>query len=75
MIKNKEYLEAFENRLTAEEKVDFFKNLEIYEALWHQAVQLGILPLKDPYDGVDDDIRLARILKRLPQRDDTTAHV
>lgn len=75
MIKNKEYLEAFENRLAAEEKVDFFKNLQIYEALWRQAVTLGIFPLKDPYDGVEDDIRLARILNRLPQGDDATAHV
>jgi hypothetical protein len=75
VIKNKEFLEAFENQLAAEEKVDFFKNLEIYEALWHQAVTLGIFPLKDPYDGVEDDIRLARILSRLPQRDDATAHV
>ena len=70
MIKNREYLGAFEDRLAAEEKVDFFKNLKIYEALWNQAVALGILPLKDPYDGVEDDIRLAKILSRLPQRDD-----
>jgi hypothetical protein len=75
MIKNKEYLETFENQLAAEEKVDFFKNLVIYEALWHQAVTLGIFPLKDPYDGVEDDIRLARILSRLPQGNDAAAHV
>jgi len=75
MIKNKEHLEAFENRLAAEEKVDFFKNFIIYEALWRQAILLGILPLKNPYDGVEEDIRLAGILSRLPQRDDTTAHV
>jgi hypothetical protein len=72
MIKNREYLEAFEDQLAAEEKVDFFKNLEIYEALWRQAVALGIFPLKDPYDGVEDDIRLAKILSQLPQRDDIT---
>jgi hypothetical protein len=69
MIKNKEYLEEFEKQLAAKEKVDFFKNLEIYEALWHEAETLGIFPLKDPYDGVEDDIRLAKILSRLPQRD------
>ena len=61
MIKNREYLEAFEDR-----------NLEIYEALWQQAVTLGIFPLKDPYDGVEDDVHLAKILSRLPQRADTT---
>lgn len=72
MIKNKKYLEAFENQLAAEEKVDFKKNLEIYEALWHEAVTLGVFPLKDPYDGVEDDIHLAKILSRLPQGDDDT---
>jgi len=75
MIKNKEHLEAFEKRLTAEEKVDFFKNLEIYEALWRQAMSLGVFPLKDPYDGLEDDIRLAGILSRLAQRDDAAANV
>lgn len=72
MIKNREYLEAFEDQLLVEEKVDFFKNLEIYEALWQQAVTLGVFPLKDPYDGVEDDVHLAKILSRLPQGADTT---
>ena len=64
MVKNKEYLEAFENQLAADEKVDFSRNLEIYEAMWQHAVELGLFPLKDPYDGMEDDIRLAKILNR-----------
>jgi len=67
MIKDREYLEAFEKQLLIDETVDFTRNLEIYEAMWQEAVELGILPLKDPFDGVEDDIYLAKILNRLPR--------
>jgi len=66
MIKNIKYLEEFENAFISKEKNDLLKNLKIYEAMWEEAKTLGIFPLKDPYDGVDDDIRLANILKHLP---------
>ena len=69
MIKNNEYLEAFENQLAANETVDFARNLQIYEAMWQEAVGLGILPLLDPYDGLENDIPLANILNRLPRTD------
>ncbi len=65
MIRNKEYLEEFENQLLMGETLDLERNLEIYEALWREAVELGVFPLKDPLDGVEDDIRLARMLNRL----------
>jgi len=65
MIRNKEYLEEFEKQVLMEETLDLDKNLEIYEALWQEAVELGIFPLKDPFDGVEDDIHLAGILNRL----------
>ncbi|HLP59218.1 MAG TPA: hypothetical protein VK186_10330 [Candidatus Deferrimicrobium sp.] len=41
------------------------RNLGIYEALWQEAVELDIFPLKDPFDGVEDDIHLAKMLNRL----------
>lgn len=64
MIKDKKYLEEFEKQLLLTEPIDFEKNLEIYEALWQEAVDLGIFPLKDPLDGVEDDIHLAKMLNR-----------
>ena len=66
MIKNANYLEEFEKEFIAGQKNDLLKNLEIYEAMWEMAKALGVFPLKDPYDGVEDDIRLAGILNRLP---------
>ncbi|MGE5340871.1 MAG: hypothetical protein ACM3SY_05245 [Candidatus Omnitrophota bacterium] len=69
MVKDAEYLEAFERQLAEEEEVDFNKNMEIYEAMYQEAVALGIFPLKDPLDGIEVDIRISRILNRLPPVD------
>ncbi len=68
MIKDVEYLEAFEDALISSHKPDLLTNLKIYEAMWEEAKALGIFPLKDPYDGIEDDIRLAAVLSRLPQQ-------
>lgn len=65
MVKNAELLDRFEREII-NKKPDFQKNLEIYEAMLEEARLLGIFPLKDPMDGVDDDIRVSRILNRLP---------
>ncbi len=67
MIENKAYLEEFERQVAVEEKVDYARNLRIYEAMYEEAVALGIFPLSDPFDGVEDDIRLAAILNRIPK--------
>ena len=66
MIKDYKYLEAFEKEIIAKEKNDLLKNLELYEAMWEEAKALGIFPLKDPYDGVEDDVHLAKVLHRCP---------
>ena len=41
---------------------DYFQNLTIFEGLYREAKTLGVLPAKDPLEGLDTDIRLARIL-------------
>lgn len=66
MIKDAKYLEAFEKEIIAKKKNDLLKNLELYEAMWEEAKALGIFPLKDPYDGVEDDVHLAKVLNRCP---------
>ncbi len=67
MIKNRPYLEEFEKQINMEEKIDFSRNLRIYEAMWQEAVALGIFPLNNLYDGLENDIRIARILNRMPK--------
>lgn len=62
MLKRNSLLEAFEREQVQHSEPDFFKNLRIFEALYQEAKQLGVFPLKDPLEGIDVDIRLAQVL-------------
>jgi hypothetical protein len=62
MIKNSRLLDIFENSLASQNPADYRRNLQIYEALYQEARALGIFPLKDPLDGIDSDIHLARVM-------------
>jgi hypothetical protein len=61
MIKPKEFRE-FETAFLKKEKVDFKRNLRIVEALHREAVALGVIPLKDPLEGLDVDLRVAEVV-------------
>jgi hypothetical protein len=52
MIKPKEFRD-FETALLRKEKVDVKRNFRIVEALYKEAVALGVIPPKDPLDGLD----------------------
>lgn len=62
MIKNHRVVDLFENSLARLSVVDYQRNLQIFESLYREACSLGVLPLKDPLDGIDLDIHLARIM-------------
>ena len=66
MIKPKE-LRDFETALLRKEKVDFRRNLRIVEALYKEAVALGVMPPKDPLEGVDVDLRIAKVVNCVPK--------
>ena len=65
MIKNPDILEQFEKQRIREEKLSFEEALKIFEAMWKEGVNLGVLPPKDPLEGIEVDIRIARILNCL----------
>ncbi len=63
MIKNAHILKELDKqfilgkgRLTPE------KALKLFEAMWIEAKNMGIVPLQDPMEGIEVDIRIARIL-------------
>jgi hypothetical protein len=62
MIRNQEMLQEFEDRLVSQASADYFTSLEIFEALWAHATELGVLPPEDPLDGLEVDLRLAEAL-------------
>jgi transcriptional regulator with XRE-family HTH domain len=55
----------FELDLLRGEKVDIAGNFRIVEALYNEAVTLGILPLKNPLDGIEVDLKIAKVLNRV----------
>ena len=66
MIKGRE-LQKFETELLRKEKVNIEKNFHIVEALYEEAVALGLFPLKDPLEGVEVDIRIAKVVSHVPK--------
>jgi hypothetical protein len=64
MIKPKEFRE-FETALLRKEKIDIKRNFKIVEALYQEAVALGVIPPKDPLEGLDVDLRIAEVVNRV----------
>lgn len=62
MITNPEKLQAFERELLKKEKVDVMQNFQTVEALYKEAVNLCVIPMKDPLDGLEIDIKIARVV-------------
>jgi hypothetical protein len=69
MIKNVQKLQAFEAARTRAEKVDVEQNLRILDALYEEAVLLGALPPKDPLEGIEVKIRIAKAVNRVQRPD------
>ena len=61
MIKNNEILNEFEKEMI-QKKSDYFENLKIFEQMWIYATELGVLPLKDPLEDIEKNIKLAKLL-------------
>ncbi len=61
MLRGQEFA-AFEEELIRREKPDLKRNLKIVEALYQEAVSLGVFPLKDPLEGLEVDIRIAKVI-------------
>lgn len=62
MLKRGSLWEAFEKEQMKKESPDYFRNLRIFEALYQEAKQLGVFPLKDSLEGIEVDILLAKAL-------------
>ncbi len=59
MIRQDEF-QKFEMGLLRKEKWDIKKKFKILEALYKEAVTLGVFPLKNPLEGLEVDVRMAR---------------
>jgi transcriptional regulator with XRE-family HTH domain len=61
-FRKKSNLLKFELSLLRREKMDYGKNFRIVDALYHEAVTLGTLPLKNPLDGIEVDLKIAKVV-------------
>ena len=66
MIKDKKVLEDFNNRYIKNCNLTYEEKLKIYDSLLAVAFKLKVLPSKDPLEGIETDIEVARILNSLP---------
>jgi hypothetical protein len=62
VIRNRRFLQKCEKKHMREETSDFFHNLRLFEGLYEEARALGALPLKNPLEGLENKVRLARRL-------------
>ncbi len=61
-VRKRSELGKFELDFSREEKADIVKNLHIVDALYKEAVTLGIIPLKNPLDGIEVDLKIAKVV-------------
>ena len=62
MIKDAKLLAQFEKEMIKNEPLDYRRSLKIFEGMWLEGKAMGVLPLKDPLEGIEVDIRIARML-------------
>jgi len=63
MVKNPERLEKFQNTLyRSEGPFPFTHSLKIFTSMWNQGLKMGVLPPKEPLEGIETDIRIAGVL-------------
>ena len=67
MVKNKKRLQKFEKELIKREKVDVKRNFRIVDALFYEAAGLGIIPLKNPLEGFETDLKIANVINSVPK--------
>lgn len=63
MIKNTKVFEEWEKEWRRTEgKLPFERAVRIIDALWQEGMCMGSLPPDNPLEGIETDIRVARIL-------------
>jgi hypothetical protein len=70
MIINRAEWEKFERQQARADKADLRKNIAIFNALHDEAVALGVFPPKDPLEGVDVVLKIARVVNHVPAAPD-----
>ncbi len=65
MIKDKKLWEKFEVEFTRNENLTIEQKFKILEAMLEEAKSFGVWPPKDPLEGIEVDIKLARAINAI----------
>ncbi|MDI6733509.1 MAG: hypothetical protein QME51_05885 [Planctomycetota bacterium] len=72
MVKNYKILEQFEDEQIRKEKLSYERKLAIFESLWNEYRSLHKEITYNPLEGIETDIRIARILNSVNSHKTTT---
>jgi hypothetical protein len=63
VVKNPGRLQKFQNTLyKSKGPLPFIYSLNIFTSMWNQGFKVGVLPLRDPLEGIETDIKIAGVL-------------
>jgi len=63
MITDRDVLRKFEDDLIRKETgINHDQSLHLFTSMWEEGILLDALPPKDEMEGIDVDIRIARVL-------------
>jgi len=62
MVRNPHLLDALNKDQIQAFPPDYLRNLSLFESLYNEAQALGAWPPRDPLEGIETDIRLARVI-------------
>ena len=65
MVRNKQKLDKFYQKLIKQENISYKKALSIYEAMHKEAVALGAISHENIWDGFEVDLRIAKAINGL----------
>ncbi len=65
MIRNKRKLDEFYRKLNAEENLSYKEAVQIYDALYKEAVALGAISHENIWDGFEVDLRIAKAINKV----------
>lgn len=63
MIRNYEVVRKLEDDFIREEgKLSFDRSIKLFTSMWNEGVKLGVIPPKKLLEGIEVDIRIAKVL-------------
>jgi hypothetical protein len=63
MIKNPDLLKKFEDEFVRSEgRLNYSQSVKLFTDMWNEGKRLGVLPPKNPLEGIEVDIKIAKVL-------------